>query len=154
VTLRRREAFEDNPHAYLPPGDLSMPRKHRFESKTLQFTYDRYVGRDRKRQAGFEEAWAGAEVACQIYEQRTRARLTQAQLAELVGTSTSAISRLEDADYRGHTLGVLRRIASALNQRVEVTFIPLRSRAVPRPTNRTNRRQVPPSSRSRKKSVA
>ncbi len=128
-----------------------MPRKHRFESKTLQFTYDRYVGRDPKRRAAFEEALAGAEVARQIYELRTKARLTQTQLAELVGTSTSAISRLEDADYRGHTLGVLRRIASALNQRVEVTFVPLRGRAAPSTTNRTNRRQVPFSSRSRKK---
>ena len=106
-----------------------MSRKHRFESSALEFTYERYVGKNPKREAAFEEALANAEVARKIYELRKKARLTQAKLAELVGTSTSAISRLEDADYDGHSLGMLRRIAAAVNQRVEVRFIPLRRRA-------------------------
>ncbi|NLX21224.1 MAG: transcriptional regulator, partial [Phycisphaerae bacterium] len=40
------------------------------------------------------------------------------------GTTPSVISRLEDADYQGHSLSMLRRIAAALNQRVEIRFIP------------------------------
>jgi hypothetical protein len=32
------------------------------------------------------------------------------------------ISRLEDADYEGHSLPMLRRIAAALGKRVEVRF--------------------------------
>jgi len=132
-----------------------MARKHRFESKALQFTYERHVGSDPKRQAAFGEALAAAEVARQIYELRTKARLTQAKLAELVGTSTSAISRLEDADYDGHSLAVLRRIASALNRRVEVTFVPLRGRApVSRAARRTKGRRAAPSASPRKKAVA
>jgi DNA-binding XRE family transcriptional regulator len=132
-----------------------MSRKHRFESKALQFTYHRFIGGDRRRQAALEQAIAGAEVARQIYELRTKARLTQAKLAELVGTSTSAISRLEDADYAGHSLAVLRRIASALNQRVEVTFVPLRGRAAQsRTAKRTTSRRVATSSSPRKKAVA
>jgi hypothetical protein len=38
------------------------------------------------------------------------------------------ISRLEDADYDGHSLKMLLRIAAALNQQLEVHFTPLRGR--------------------------
>jgi hypothetical protein len=31
---------------------------------------------------------------------------------------------LEDADYEGHSLSMLRRIAAALSQRVEIRFVP------------------------------
>ena len=120
----------------------------------LQFTYDRHVGSDRKRRAAFEEALAAAEVARQIYELRSKARLTQSKLAELVGTSTSAISRLEDADYDGHSLSVLRRIATALDHRVRVTFVPLRSRAASRTMPRTKSRHRSLPGRPRKKPVA
>jgi len=55
---------------------------------------------------------------------QTAAGHTQAQLAERVGTTQSVIARLEDADYEGYTLRMLDRIAAALGQRVEVTFVP------------------------------
>jgi predicted transcriptional regulator len=45
-------------------------------------------------------------------------------LARKVGTTQSVISRLEDADYDGHSLAMLRRIASALEKRVEIRFVP------------------------------
>ena len=32
------------------------------------------------------------------------------------------ISRLEDADYSGHSLAMLRRVAAALGRRVEIRF--------------------------------
>ena len=73
-----------------------------------------------------EEATLNAEVAQLIYDARTEARLTQLQLAELVGTTQSAIARLEDADYNGHSLTMLRRIALALGRRVEVRLVPRR----------------------------
>lgn len=63
------------------------------------------------------------EIAQQIYDLRTAAGLTQAQLARLVGTGQSAIARLEDADYEGHSMGMLRRIADALGKRVVVQFV-------------------------------
>lgn len=59
-----------------------------------------------------------------IYDARKRAGLTQKGLADLVGTTQSVISRLEDADYEGHSLSMLQRIAAALGQRVEVRFVP------------------------------
>jgi len=65
-----------------------------------------------------------AAIAAQIYNLRNKASLTQKQLADLVGTTQSVISRLEDADYRGHTLSLLERIATALHCRVEVRLLP------------------------------
>ena len=78
--------------------------------------------------AELEEARQSAAVARRLYELRKRAGLTQKELAELVGTSHSAISRLENDDYEGHSLAMLRRIAAALGQRVEVRFVPTNGR--------------------------
>ena len=75
-----------------------------------------------------EEAVLNARIAQDIYALRTRAGLTQKQLAKLVGTTDSVISRLEDADYKGHSLKILQRICSALDQRLEVHFVPVRKR--------------------------
>jgi len=52
--------------------------------------------------------------------------LSQRQLAKLIGTTASVICRLEDADYEGHSLAMLNRIATALNRRVEIHFVPER----------------------------
>jgi transcriptional regulator with XRE-family HTH domain len=60
---------------------------------------------------------------------RTKAGLSQRQLAKLVGTTASVICLLEDADYQGHSLSMLRRIAAALNHRVEIRFMPVRHKA-------------------------
>jgi ribosome-binding protein aMBF1 (putative translation factor) len=71
-----------------------------------------------------EQEQANLDIARQIYGLRTKARLSQAELARKVGTTQSVISRLEDADYDGHSLAMLRRIASALEKRVEIRFLP------------------------------
>ncbi len=42
----------------------------------------------------------------------------------MVGTTALVICRLEDADYEGHPLAMLQRIAAALNKRVEIRFVP------------------------------
>jgi DNA-binding XRE family transcriptional regulator len=76
-----------------------------------------------------EEARANEEIARKIHELRAAAALTQTQLAKLIGTTASVICRLEDADYEGHSLAMLRRIAGALNQRVEIRFVPIRRSA-------------------------
>src|SRR5437773_11233206 len=76
-----------------------------------------------------EEARSNEKIARKIHELRTAACLTQAQLAKLVGTTASVICRLEDADYEGHSLAILRGIGAALNQRVEIRFVPMRRSA-------------------------
>ena len=61
---------------------------------------------------------------------RGKAKLTQKQLAERVGTTQSVIARLEDADYEGHSLSMLQRIAAAVNKRFEVRFVSPSRKAV------------------------
>ena len=71
-----------------------------------------------------EQEQANLDVAREIYELRIKAKLSQAELARKVGTTQSVISRLEDADYDGHSLAMLRRIAAALEKRVGIRFVP------------------------------
>jgi predicted transcriptional regulator len=70
------------------------------------------------------ESALNAQVSQIIYNARKQAGLTQKQLADLVGTTQSVIARLEDADYDGHSLSMLARIAAALNQKVEIKISP------------------------------
>ena len=76
---------------------------------------------------GFDQGVAqeriNVRVAMEIYQARQEAGLSQQELAELVGTSQQAISRLEDADYDGHSLSMLQRIGAALNKRVEIRLV-------------------------------
>lgn len=72
-----------------------------------------------------KEASLNAAVAQLIYDARSKAGLTQQQLAARIGTQQSVIARLEDADYEGHSLSMLQRIACALNQRVEISLLPI-----------------------------
>jgi transcriptional regulator with XRE-family HTH domain len=86
-----------------------------------------YEGRP-ERLTALEEAQANGNVARKITALRLRAGLTRRQLAKLVGTTASAICRLESADYEGHSLAMLQRIAEALDQRVEIRFVPATKR--------------------------
>src|SRR5205085_1189057 len=53
------------------------------------------------------------DLALLVREMREDAGLTQAELAKKVGTTQSVIARLEDAEYTGHSLTMLERIATA-----------------------------------------
>ncbi|MEP7012691.1 MAG: helix-turn-helix transcriptional regulator [Acidobacteriota bacterium] len=75
---------------------------------------------DPAREASLEQERIHAKVARQILELRTQAGLTQKELAEKVQTTQSVISRLEDADYEGHSLSMLRRISDVLGASLEV----------------------------------
>jgi len=59
------------------------------------------------------------QIACNIRYYRKQAKLTQRQLAACIKTKQSVISRLENAEYEGHSLTILRKIAEALNEPIE-----------------------------------
>ena len=100
----------------------------RFQSAALREVYDETVGRDRTKQAAFEQELVNVEAAQLLYDMRTKAGLSQRALAKRVGTTASVICRMEDSDYQGHTLAMLRRIAAALERRLELRAVPLTSR--------------------------
>ncbi len=83
-----------------------------------------------------QEARVNAAVAQLIYAARNKAGLSRAELAERIGTKQSDISRLEDADYEGHSLSMPHRIAAALGQCIEIRFLS------PSKANRGRRPQV------------
>jgi len=98
---------------------MNTPRKKR---DGLDYLHDKYF-RTPEARAELEAAQQSATVARTIYELRTKAGLTQRELARLVGTTHTAISRLESDDYEGHSLAMLRRIAAVLGHRLEVRFV-------------------------------
>ncbi len=91
----------------------------------LEILYNLYYKGNPERIAELEEARVNDDVARKIRELREEAELSQRKLAEVVGTTASVICRLEDADYEGHSLSMLNRIASALDRRIKIDFVPL-----------------------------
>ena len=106
-----------------------MAKKAKPGTDSVEILHRRFYEGKPTRLKNLEEARANEEIARKIHELRTGASLTQTQLAKLIGTTASVICRLEDADYEGHSLAMLRRIADALNQRVEIRFVPIRRSA-------------------------
>jgi ribosome-binding protein aMBF1 (putative translation factor) len=88
---------------------------------------DDMIGDDAELQQMIEEERLNTAIAQMIYDGRTKAGLTQRQLADLIGTKQPVIARLEDADYQGHSLSVLNRIAQALNRRLIVQMTAART---------------------------
>ena len=106
-----------------------MAKTTKSTSDAVEILHRRLYEGKPARLKNLEEARANEEIARRIQELRAEAALTQTQLARLVGTTASVICRLEDADYEGHSLAMLRRFAGALNQRVEIRFVPIRRSA-------------------------
>jgi transcriptional regulator with XRE-family HTH domain len=106
---------------------------------------ERMTGQNSTVRQGIANARVNLEVAQMIYDARTKAGMSQREVAELVGSRQSVIARLEDADYEGHSLSMLQRIGNALGQRLELRFVsagrrgPRRARSTPA-SNQSRRR--------------
>jgi DNA-binding XRE family transcriptional regulator len=125
-----------------------MAKKRKPTTDAVEILHRRYFEGKPDMLAALEEARANDEVARKIYDLRSKAGLTQRQLAKLVGTTASVICLLEDADYQGHSLSMLRRIATAVNRRVEIRFVPLRHKSsVSKSHGLTRIRRVQPTKR-------
>src|SRR6266436_5635293 len=108
-----------------------MPKKKKTTSNAVEILHRRYYEGKPERISALEEARAEDELARKIFELREQAGLTQERLAKMVGTTASVISRLEDADYEGHSLTMLKRIAVAVDKRVEIRFVPQKRKLEP-----------------------
>lgn len=89
-----------------------------------------FVEQRSRTSASYRKAFARTlhqiDLALLVREMREDAGLTQAELARKVGTAQSVIARLEDAEYTGHSLTMLERIA-------EVCGVALRLHAEKKP---------------------
>jgi len=76
----------------------------------------RFVQEGSRRSATYRKTFARTlhqiDLALLVREMREGAGLTQVELAKRIGTTQSVIARLEDAEYRGHSLSMLERIAA------------------------------------------
>ena len=79
------------------------------------------------KESGFREGYDALEeefsVASMLIAARTRAKLTQAELAKKLGTSQSTIARLESGAAKP-SLSTLRRLAQATGMRLKITLEP------------------------------
>ena len=89
----------------------------------VEILRSRYVKGDPAKEKFVQDELVNLSIAQQIYDLRKEAGLKQAELAKLIGTTASVISRLEDSDYEGHSLTMLKKIATALNKRIEIRIL-------------------------------
>jgi len=73
---------------------------------------------------GYLEASIEQGIAWQIRANRKARNLTQAQLANMMETNQSAVSRLEDPEYGAQSLDTLVKVAHIFDCALSVKFIP------------------------------
>jgi DNA-binding XRE family transcriptional regulator len=71
----------------------------------------------------FEQEYKNLVISEKIAELRHKAHLTQEQLAERVHTTKSAISRYESNTYKGYSVSLLQKIASACGADLKISFV-------------------------------
>ena len=104
-------------------------KTHKPTDDAVEILHRRYIKDDPEALAELEQIQVDNDVARKIYDLRMKAGLSQRAFAKLVGTTASVICRLEDADYEGHSMAMLNRIAAALNKRVEIRFVSIKGLA-------------------------
>jgi DNA-binding XRE family transcriptional regulator len=86
-----------------------------------------FMARARGRK-GFAQAYEALapeyEVVSQLLKARTRAGLTQDAVAERMGTTKSAVSRLEGSGKHAPSLATLRKYAQAVGCELQVRLVP------------------------------
>ena len=82
------------------------------------------ISRSQERRANFVESHLNKTVAFQVRATRDRLGWTQEQLADKIGISQNAISRLESPEYGKATLTTLKRLAAALDVALVVRMVP------------------------------
>ncbi len=95
--------------------------------KPVRHDHKKFLARASKRK-GFNEAYDALAVEFQVADQllkaRSRVGLTQDSVAERMGTTKSAISRLESAGKHAPSLATLKRYAMAVDCDLEIRLIP------------------------------
>ena len=101
-----------------------MSHKRKKTSDALTILHDRYIKGDTGRLAAIEAEREKIKIAEQVYALRKQQSLTQKELADMMGTTQSVISRLENTDYESERIETLQKLATALQCHLEVRFVP------------------------------
>lgn len=73
---------------------------------------------------GYKKEMETFDISVKLIRLRVKLGLTQAELAKLLGTSQSAVARMEDGSYNRFSLTTLRKIAEVTGTELEVNFRP------------------------------
>lgn len=97
------------------------------EFKPVRHSHKEFLARAATRK-GFVEAYDALaleyQVASQMLNARSRSGLTQEAVAERMGTTKSAVSRLESAGKHAPSLATLKRYAQAVGCELQVKLVP------------------------------
>lgn len=80
--------------------------------------------RKKEYRQAYMEAAIEQGIAWQIKINREKRNLTQRELAEMIGSQQSAVSRAEDPSYGRHSLETLVKMANAFGCALRVRFVP------------------------------
>jgi DNA-binding XRE family transcriptional regulator len=95
--------------------------------KPVPHDHEALLAKARQRR-GFDEAYDSLaleyQLASQMLKARNRAGLTQDVVAQRMGTTKSAVSRLEGAGKHAPSLTTLKRYASAVGCELQIKLVP------------------------------
>ncbi len=96
--------------------------------KPVLHDHEKFLEKARKRQ-GFGEAYSALAdehtLAHELLAARARAGLTQEEVADSMGTTKSAVSRLESAGKHSPSVTTLKKYARAVGCEVEIRLVPM-----------------------------
>jgi DNA-binding XRE family transcriptional regulator len=100
------------------------------EFKPVRHDHRAFIEKASKRK-GFSEVYDALaleyQLANQMLKARSRAGLTQDAVAERMGTTKSAVSRLESAGKHAPSISTLKRYADAVGCELQVRLVPHKS---------------------------
>jgi len=93
-------------------------------NKRKRYTFDEDLA-IRLKDPAFRKEWEDSEtdyqLSCRLIEARIKTQMSQRDLAQKIGTSQAAISRIESMSGNP-SLALLKRIATALNLKLHISF--------------------------------
>ena len=98
-----------------------MAKKH--DNPHIGQSLNDFIAEEKRRDPGFAAEFDRLQLARRLRELREELKVTQGNLAALVGTKQPAIARFERGESQP-TFDFVSRVASALGHRLEVKVVP------------------------------
>ena len=97
--------------------------------RTLMDELRQEISGDAELNAAYQKELARLRLASQIQTLRRQRGLSQAALAERIGTKQTGVARMEREGYTGYNVGTLAKIAAAMGSHLEVRLVPMKKAA-------------------------
>ncbi len=107
-------------------GSVTMSRNKRV-SDVVELM-DKWYGSIPGWDAMSAEEELNMQIGQAVYDLRESVGLSQADLAKLIGSNQATISRVENADYHGNAIEILKRVCFALHMPIRISCPEPRSR--------------------------